>query len=703
MPGVFVKPWIRFILFLLVGPILLLVTSVCHAAPRAVGGVLDLSHWHFPKDGTTRLDGEWEFYGNVLIPADAFHSPHTPHKPELIKVPGSWDTYLDHSGNPMGPDGFATYRLRILLPDQNDNASQSPWNEFAIFIPYVNTNYQLWVNGELLAANGTVGRTRDEAKPLFIPKIAHFRPEGPNVDVVLHVSNFHFREGGIPRRLEFGTADQISLKQRRNEVLGATLWGATLIMAIFFAGIYAVRRESRADAFFSLFLLTIALRMSVTGYFILSRVMLELPWELVLKVEYLTAFLSPTLFLYYLRALFPEDVSTFVVRSWSAVVSAACVAILVLPGRLSSHIIPLYVLLLAPLLIYSVYVGVRAVAHGRPDSRLFLGGIVGAITASLITLMRYLGFVDVTDLVPAGIIVLILSQSLILALRTARTYRRTVVLAAENARMLEQTEWQLEKLKEYRRLMTLREENLRRHIAETLHGRTQGRLFAAVRRIDEADREMDKDVAEAREYLADAKALVDQVREDDIRNLGRQLHPAAVGAGIVAAVEALLDAFDESYHVVFDVDPDVEAMDEGKNGGFDYDLRLGVYRIVEEGLNNISRHAKAQSIRLSLSLKEKDGENYLELTLTDDGVGLNPQAPSGGLGLATIDARVGDLGGEWEITDARGGGTTLRVIIPLVSNGSIPERSVPDRLPPDPTVPDPEPSVPDLDSAPNAS
>ena len=90
------------------------------------------------------------------------------------------------------------------------------------------------------------------------------------------------------------------------------------------------------------------------------------------------------------------------------------------------------------------------------------------------------------ELIPLGIIVLVLSQSLILALRSARTYRQTIMLAAENARMLEKTEWQLKKLQEYRRLMTLREENLRRRIAEMLHGRTQGRLFAAVRRIDQA-------------------------------------------------------------------------------------------------------------------------------------------------------------------------------------------------------------------------
>src|SRR5690606_1550461 len=213
-------------------------------------------------------------------------------------VPGSWNAYRDQTGAPMGSEGFATYRLRILLPTTDADPPDPPGEELSIFIPYVNTSYELWVDGKLLATNGAIGRTRSEGKPQFRPEIARFQPTDRQVDLVLHVSNFHFREGGIPRRLELGTAGQIALKQRRLEVVGATLVGANLIMSIFFAGIYALRRENLSDAYFSLFLFSVALRMLVTGDHILARVTTELPWEISLKVEYLMNFLSPTLFLY---------------------------------------------------------------------------------------------------------------------------------------------------------------------------------------------------------------------------------------------------------------------------------------------------------------------------------------------------------------------------------------------------------------------
>src|SRR5690606_37916158 len=191
-------------------------------------------------------------------------------------------------------------------------------------------------------------------------------------------------------------------------------------------------------------------------------------------------------------------------------------------------------------------IGVQAVRRRRPESRLVLVGFLASTGATLITLMRYAGVAPITDLIPLGIVVLVVSQGLVLAVRWARTYQQSIVLSAEHARMLETTQAQLKKLRDYRRLMTLREENLRRRIAETLHGRTQGRLFFIVRLIDQAERAMREDVETARGYLKAARNLLHQVREEDIRSTSRRLHPAAVGAGLVPAIESLLDTFDES-------------------------------------------------------------------------------------------------------------------------------------------------------------
>ncbi len=648
---------------------LVLGAAVGCAAPRAVGGELNLEGWNFERNGLVTLDGEWEFYGNVLLPPEAFATPGAGGTPQLVHVPGSWLDVPDHTGVPMGREGYATYRLRIRLPAPGEQ-EEHPRQELAIAIPYANTAYVMWVDGQLVAANGTVSPSPEQGQPQFLPQVGRFQPVGPVADVVIHVSNYHFREGGLPRRLELGTAEQMTLRQVRLEVTGAAFFGASVIMAVFFAGIWALRREQVADMYFSLFLLVVALRMLVTGDHILARATGGIPWELGLKLEYFTGYAAPVLFFSYLEALFPDDVSQRTVRLWSSVGIAGIAATLVLPGRLSSLLIPPYLLLTMGMVAYCIYIGLRAVIRRRPDSVLFLGGVLATSLATFLALLRYAGMVLIGELVPAAIIVLVLSQSLVLAARSARAYRQIVTLAAENAQMLETTQWQLKKLREYRRLTTLREENLRRRIAEMLHGRTQGRLFAVLQRIDQAARIMEEDVPAARAHLSQARQLLDQVREEDIRRTSRQLHPAAVGAGMLAAIESLLDRFDESHKVHFEVDPAVEALDQGERGGIRYVVRLGAYRIVEEGLNNIFHHANAQNIHVSIGLTRRDGKEYLELTLKDDGVGFDPEKPTRGLGLQTIDARVGDLGGEWELTGAPGQGTTLHVLIPLIPGTS---------------------------------
>ena len=77
---------------------------------------------------------------------------------------------------------------------------------------------------------------------------------------------------------------------------------------------------------------------------------------------------------------------------------------------------------------------------------------------------------------------------------------------------------------------------------------------------------------------------------------------------------------------------------------------------------NCARHAKAKSIRITL----RGDQNWLSLTVQDDGVGFVPQKPSGkGLGMIGMEERVGELGGKVVIFSQPQTGTLLQVDIPL--------------------------------------
>ncbi len=91
-------------------------------------------------------------------------------------------------------------------------------------------------------------------------------------------------------------------------------------------------------------------------------------------------------------------------------------------------------------------------------------------------------------------------------------------------------------------------------------------------------------------------------------------------------------------------------------------LEVATYRIVQEALSNVARHADARTcvIRLALS------EGVLQVEITDDGIGL-PPAHRGGVGLLSMHERAAELDGTCEIVPAPGGGTRVRARLPVLT------------------------------------
>jgi signal transduction histidine kinase len=89
-----------------------------------------------------------------------------------------------------------------------------------------------------------------------------------------------------------------------------------------------------------------------------------------------------------------------------------------------------------------------------------------------------------------------------------------------------------------------------------------------------------------------------------------------------------------------------------------------LYRIAQEALHNIVKHARAQTVRIELG---RDGAEAI-LRIADDGVGFDPaDVADGHLGLAGVRARAERFGGRLEVDAAPGRGTEIRVAIPLTS------------------------------------
>ncbi len=135
--------------------------------------------------------------------------------------------------------------------------------------------------------------------------------------------------------------------------------------------------------------------------------------------------------------------------------------------------------------------------------------------------------------------------------------------------------------------------------------------------------------------------------------------------GLTRALTSLLDRFAVTYGL--EVDRDIE---EGLEPGSLYEN--SIFRMVQEALTNISRHASAGRVRVSL---RREG-GLIRLEVSDDGGGFDPgSAPQrGGMGLVFMRERAEMMGGTFQVDSAEGRGTVIRVEVPLGGPDPDPER-----------------------------
>jgi len=156
----------------------------------------------------------------------------------------------------------------------------------------------------------------------------------------------------------------------------------------------------------------------------------------------------------------------------------------------------------------------------------------------------------------------------------------------------------------------------------------------------------------AREAMAEMEAMLQQLRPSPLENVG-------LVEALRKQVEALQYRTGASVTTEFGDLPDHDTLSPG--------AQEAIFRIAQEALSNIARHARAKEVRLRL-YQQRDGENpALWLRIEDDGSGFDTTQQGAGMGLANINVRAAEIGGRLHIESAPGEGTSLVVNIPIIS------------------------------------
>lgn len=197
------------------------------------------------------------------------------------------------------------------------------------------------------------------------------------------------------------------------------------------------------------------------------------------------------------------------------------------------------------------------------------------------------------------------------------------------------------------------QENERRALARELHDEL-GQSCSAIRveaALIEREATHERVCAAAARIGITADALYQQVRQ-----MLRRLRPLDLDSlGLVAALQSLCESWETVSAVACVLHHD------GRLDDLSDAVNVALYRVVQEALSNVLRHARASSVRIALS-READGA--VHLVVRDDGIGMDLSAARRGFGLLGATERAAALGGTLEVTTGEGAGVKLSMRLP---------------------------------------
>jgi len=317
---------------------------------------MDLSTWDFERDGTVSLDGNWAmWYGQRLQPG----TTDSGGSPLFVEVPGVWRGVESEDG-PLPGTGFATYRLRVMLPPSMVG------KDLALTLSNPRPTL-LWVEGVEAAHWG------DTSVEPSVPAGGHgkwqFRVDDTELEVVAQVANHHHRVGGLRRPLILGTPRQIELRNRLGLSLDVLMMVTLLVAGFFHIGVWILRPSEIAQAWFGGFCVVQSVRMGSDRIAYIVDVE-GFQWLLALKVEYLSLYLSLIFATMMTQTLYPTKNTKRMQQLSFAMSAIGMLGVLLTPPSVYSHSLIIFNLFALICGIAVVYDLVRAVNAGQPRALL---------------------------------------------------------------------------------------------------------------------------------------------------------------------------------------------------------------------------------------------------------------------------------------------------------------------------------------------
>lgn len=652
------------------------------SAPQAIKGVLNLrpvpkTHsttpwikskeflnevkpWDFEKDGSLNLNGEWEFYWNEFVPLSTnYHSLST----NYIHVPSQWQKH----GYPR--EGYATYRLRVLLSDSISNLS--------IAMTDAGSSYQMYINGIKVSENGKIGKSREESEPFRRFSNFPIRSDTDELDIIIYVSNFHNHQAGLWNTITLGSTIEIERKAKKNFVIDLIVFSSLLIMGLYHLGLYVNRKKDIAPLYFGLLSLIIALRtISVNERIVMDAFLIS--FRTVHKIDFLTIYCAPFLFIQFLRSLFPAEYSKKVFITFVCIYAPCILTVIVLPMEIYRKTLSVIHLSILTGIVYDIFVLGLAIVHKRESAKVFLAGFLlfGFTIAN--DILIGMGFLSTPYLSSFGLVTFMLFQAVILARRFAKGFEMAEELSErlehkviERTIHLEEAKAEIEKIAESRKKLSIVGQKVAAIVHDLKNPISTIKAFAEMANTDAISRE------EREEFLT---TIVREI--DRLGNLAYDILDFSKNEITLELSEVNLTEFLEDLYQFLKIDFEYANIVLNVKSNYTGTVVMDRERMRRVLINmaNNAREAMQESRKdYTFSIEAFLEKDFIIFTLSDNGKGLSAsieekifeafategKAKGTGLGLYMCKIIVDAHGGELSYTTKLGKGTTFFIKNPI--------------------------------------
>ncbi|AOP36143.1 guanylate cyclase [Leptospira tipperaryensis] len=384
--------------------------------PKAEKGILDLTHWNFEANGPALLEGEFRFLWNQLSQESWTESSL------FATVPKSWVKLDNPEGNKFPSEGYATYFLKIKLPDSlvgQELAFQSDISE---------TAYEIYINSKKLGSIGTVGVSSESSRPEWNKKIYSFLNSEKELNLKILISNFHHARGGLTGKFFIGKTAPIQSIREKRLTIEVFVFGSLAIMALYHLTLFFLRKEEKSVLFFGLLCLVYCFRSISTGENLIQILIPGLDYSIHSKIVYLSFYLTVPIFAAFFRSLFPQELNEYLYYGILSFGGFSSVLVLITSPSFFTGTIDIYYGFTFITFFYGFYILTLAIVRKRSGAILLLNGLLVFFLVSVHDTLYNKRIINTGYFSPIGLLAMLFSQAYLLARRYSQAFGAIVDL-----------------------------------------------------------------------------------------------------------------------------------------------------------------------------------------------------------------------------------------------------------------------------------